>query len=203
MVNLPNFAKNDLLRVIRPISYEHFREILSFPLWNYFLRFIQITREYSKGLTIGIHLLNMNEEYKEKLSQKEYEDNIRLLYDLCLEMLNKLDRWDDFLSAFEQVWKDKRFVFRCHKNSLKEPFGDILAKGIISETKYYLYVHEFYLHIISKEIIERKVKRRNQGRKLGNMYHHTKEDLTTEEKFIRKRWLEDLIIDLKEYKNSH
>lgn len=202
MTNLPVFANNDLLRLIRPISYDHFKELSSYPTWNYFLKIIHITREYDKGLTAGIHLLNMNEEYKDRFSQKEYEDHIRLLYDLCLNMLDKLDRWDDFLVAFNQIWKDKRFIFRCHKKSLNEEFGDVLAKGILSETEHYIYVHEFYLHILSKEVIERKIKKRDQGRKLGNMYHHTKEDLTSEEISCRKMWLEDLITDLKNQKYS-
>jgi hypothetical protein len=202
VTNLPAFAETDILRQGRPITYDQFRELLSYPTWNYFLQVIRMARAYNKGLTAGIHLLNLNEEYKDRLTQKEYDNHIRLLYGLCLDMLDNLDRWDDFLVAFDQVWKDQRFVFRCHKKSLNEEFGDLLAKGVVSETKHYIYVHEFYLHILRKEVIERKIQRREQGRKLGNMYHHTREDLTPEEVAYRQRWLKDLITDFKNQKSA-
>jgi hypothetical protein len=202
VTNLLSFAKTDLLRHGRPITYDQFKELLSYPTWNYFLQVIRMTRAYDKGLTAGIHLLNLNEEYKDRLTQEEYDNHIRLLYGLYLDMLDNLDRWDDFLVAFDQVWKDQRFVFRCHKKSLNEEFGDLLAKGVVSETEHYVYVHEFWLHILRKEVIERKIQRREQGRKLGNMYHHTREDLTPEEVAYRQRWLKDLIADFKNQKSA-
>jgi hypothetical protein len=200
VTNLLSFAKTDLLRHGRPITYDQFKELLSYPTWNYFLQVIRMTRAYDKGLTAGIHLLNLNEEYKDRLTQEEYDNHIRLLYGLYLDMLDNLDRWDDFLVAFDQIWKDRRFVFRCHKKSLNEEFGDLLAKGVVSETEHYVYVHEFYLHVLRKEVIERKIQRREQGRKLGNMYHHTREDLTQEEVAYRQIWLNDIITDLKNQK---
>jgi hypothetical protein len=202
VTNLLSFAKTDLLRHGRPITYDQFKELLSYPTWNYFLQVIRMTRAYDKGLTAGIHLLNLNEEYKDRLTQEEYDNHIRLLYGLYLDMLDNLDRWDDFLVAFDQIWKDRRFVFRCHKKSLNEEFGDLLAKGVVSETEHYVYVHEFYLHILRKEVIERKIQKREQGRKLGNMYHHTREDLTQEEVAYRQIWLNDIITDLKNRKRG-
>jgi len=199
---LPVFAETDPLKRGRWITYEQFRELLSYPTWNYFLQVVRITRAYDEALGAGIHLLNLNEEYKNRLTQKEYDDHTRLLFHLCLDMLDNIDRWDDFLVAFDQVWKDRRFIFRCHKKSLNEEFGDLLAKGVVSETKHYIYVHEFYLHILRKEGIERKIQRREQGRKLGNMYHHTREDLTSEEVAYRQRWLKDLITDFKNQKSE-
>ncbi len=200
--NLPSLAKNDILRHGRPFTYDKFKELLSYPTWNYFLQVIRITRAYDKGLTAGIHLLNLNEKYKDRLTQEEYDNHIRLLYGLYLDMLDNLDRWEDFLIAFDQIWKDRRFIFRCHKKNLNEEFGDLLAKGVVSETEHYVYVHEFYLHILRKEVIERKIQRREQGRKLGNMYHHTREELTQEEIAYRKIWLNDIITELKNQKRG-
>lgn len=200
--NLPKFAETDLLRYGHPITYEQFRELLSYPTWNYLRQVIWIARAYDKGLTAGIHLLNLNEEYKERLTQKEYDNHTRLLYGLCLDMLDKLDRWDDFLVAFDQVWKDRRFIFRCHKKTLNEEFGDLLAKGVVSETEHYVYIHEFYLHLIRKEVIERKIQRRERGYKLGSMYHHTRENLAPEEVAYRQKWLTDLIADFKNQKST-
>jgi hypothetical protein len=148
VTNLPAFAETDLLRQGCPVTYDQFRKLLSYPTWNYFLQVIRITRAYDKGLTAGIHLLNLNEEYKDRLIQKEYDNHTRLLYGFCLDMLDKLDRWDDFLVAFDWVRKDQRFISRCHKKSLNEEFGDILAKSVVSETKHYIYVHEFWLHLL-------------------------------------------------------
>lgn len=200
--NLPVFAETDLLKRGRWITYEQFRELLSYPTWNYFLQFVRMTRAYDEALGAGIHLLNLNEQYKNRLTQKEYDDHTQILYHLCLDMLDKLDRWDDYLFAFDHIWKERRFIFRCHKKSLNEEFGDLLAKGVVSETEHYIYVHEFYLHILRKEVIERKILRREQGRKLGNMYHHRREDLSPEEVAYRKSWLENIIADLKTQKNE-
>ena len=199
---LPVFAETDLLKRGRWITYDQFRELLSYPTWNYFLQVVRIARAYDEALGAGIHLLNLNEEYKNRLTQKEYDDHTRTLSHLCLDMLDKLDRWDDFLTAFDQVWTNKRFVYRCHKKRLSEEFGDLLAKGVVSETKHYVYVHEFWDLVLRKEVIERKVQKRKQGRKLGNMYHHTQEDLTPEEVAYRQRWLKDLITDFKNQKSE-
>ena|GEM_PF-1996335 len=200
--NLAVLRKMDLLKRGHQITYEEFRELLSYPTWNYFLQVVRITRAYEGAISAGIHLLNLNEEYKNRLTQREYDDHAGVVWHLCLDMLDKLDRWDDFLTAFERVWRDRRFVCRCHKKRLNEEFGDLQAKGVVSETKHYVYVHEFWDLALRKEVIERKVQKRKEGRKLGNMYHHRQEDLTPEEVGYRQRWLKDLMADLKNEKSE-
>jgi hypothetical protein len=191
--NLPAFAETDLLRQDEPITYEQFRELLSYPTWNYFTQVIRTARAYDEGLCAGIHLLNLNVEYRDNLTQKEYDKHLRLLYHLCLDLLDKLDYWEEFLDAFSKVWADKRFVHRCHKKQLAGEFGELMAKGVVSETPHYVYLHGFWPHIHRKEVIERKIKRKAEGRKMGNMYHHTRDDLTPEEIYYRRKWLDDLI----------
>ncbi|MCC5848187.1 MAG: hypothetical protein JJU29_08840 [Verrucomicrobia bacterium] len=199
---LPAFAETDLLRQNQPITYKQFRELVSYPTWNYLTQVIRTARAYDEGLSAGIHLLNMNEEYKENLTQEEYDNHLRLLYHLCLDMLDKLDRWQDFLDTFSQVWLDKRFVYRCHKKQLDGEFGELMAKGVVSETPHYVYLHEFWPHVFRKEVIERKIKRQAKGCKMGNMYHHTKDDLTPEEISYRRKWLYDLIHEFNKRKKE-
>jgi len=104
---LPIFAKRDLLKRGRWVSYEQFRELLCYPTWNYFLQAIRLTRAYDEGLGVGMHLMNLNEEYKDKLTQKEYDDHTRMLCHLCLDMLRSIKCGKtsvSFLDATRRVW---------------------------------------------------------------------------------------------------
>ncbi len=85
------------------ITFEQFKGLLSYPIWNYFRQSISVARAYDQGYATGVHLLNLNEQYKDKLSQKEYSSNMKMLCRLCLEMLDKLDRWEEFLDTFEKI----------------------------------------------------------------------------------------------------
>jgi hypothetical protein len=195
------FAGTALLKQNRWITYERFKELLSCPMWSYFLQIVRIGRTYDEALCVGIHLLNLNDEYKDHLTQKEYDDHTQSLLHLCIDMLDKLDRWEDFIAALNHVWADKRFIFRCHKKRLNGEFGELLAKGVVSKTEHYVYVHEFWDLALRKEVIERKIQRKKEGRKLNNMYHHTRYDLTPKEIECRRKWLYDILKECKKHRD--
>ncbi len=57
--------------------------------------------------------------------------------------------------------------------------------------------YEFWDIADRREIVERKIKRKKEGRKMGNMYHHTRENLTEAEIKYRQEWLNNIIEELK------
>jgi hypothetical protein len=95
--------------------------------------------------------------YRDQLDEKQYLLNTWSLYYLTLGMLDKLDRWEDYLRVFAGVLADTR-VGRMP--SLPE--------------------HR-------KRVVERKIKRKRSGMKLGNVMHARQEDLSPSEIQDRRR----------------
>jgi hypothetical protein len=173
---LPDVFANDPL-----IDFQQYRSLLCYPTWNYFSETIRLSREYDLGLAVAIHLLNLTERYRAQLDDKQYLQNTEMSYYMILHMLDKLDRWEDFLNVFAGVMKDVRFTHRCHKKYLEGEFGDAMARYSVPETPCYVRLHSFWPQGLRKEVMERKIERRRKGMKMGNMLHPQKDALSPSE----------------------
>src|SRR5437899_750508 len=91
------------------LTLAKYRTIMSCPMWNYISQAIVRTRSYDPGLDGGLLLLRYTEECRGKLTRKEYQSNLIKLYCFVLRMLDKLDRWDEYLVTWEDIRSHTNF----------------------------------------------------------------------------------------------
>src|SRR6266571_9307069 len=80
------------------LSLEKYQRLMSYPGWNYFTQSIKATRAFENGLDACLILLQYTEDIRDDLSVADYERNLQTLYFFLLTMLDRLDRWGDYLS---------------------------------------------------------------------------------------------------------
>lgn len=157
---------------------------MSYPNWNYLRQAIIKTRDYEKGLEGGCLLLQYTEEEKKKLTDKEYENNSVLLYYFILDMLDKMDRWEDYIMVWKHLRGSKDFTLKYAQKSLKV-HGNKIKPFISRKDSNCLYVHFLWTTLYRKNLIERKIEKSREEKKIWNLFHATKSELTEEE--IQKR----------------
>ncbi len=76
---------------------------MSYPMWNYLMQAVLRTRSYEEGLDGGLLLLSYTEQCRQSLPEREYRSNLIKLYRFILLMLDKLDRWEEYIAVWESI----------------------------------------------------------------------------------------------------
>lgn len=179
---------NNQLATLPKINLEKFRNLFKHPNWNYLHQFIVTTRNYDNGVIAIQYLIDKLETYKHKLKSSEYEKYGVSLYSFLLTLLDKADRWEDYLYVWEQLRNTKKFYIKYVKSVIYSHSPEI-RQFILDETENSLHIHFLYGTNYRKKIIEKKVLKKNEGKKLGNLYHSTIEELTETEIKERIDWI--------------
>ncbi|MCX6258252.1 MAG: hypothetical protein NTW49_10225 [Bacteroidia bacterium] len=98
-------------------NYEQYSQLFSnktYYLWNQLWQIINYTKSYRQGIEIALILQNKFEEYRFNFSEKEQNNQIRMICTVYLNMLDKADLWEDYLNNWEII----------KENSIKYKIGD-------------------------------------------------------------------------------
>jgi len=165
------------------LNLAQYRRILSYPSWNYLLATIIETRSYEAALEACIRLLEFSEKHRERLSQSEYEQNLQRLYLCALSMLDRLDRWEEYLAVWRELRTSTNFCFRATRSIA----GAVpnWESCLIQEAGGSVYLHFLWISAGRKALIERKLARRKEGKRLGHMLHRQQDQLSDEELWNR------------------
>ena len=93
--NAPTLQSLDDLRTYRTILGAWTRAWL--------VEAVRATRSYHAGLEAGLLLLRVAEQHRARLSQQEYMTHRKELYWFVLEMLDRLDQWDVYVTTWDRV----------------------------------------------------------------------------------------------------
>ena len=165
-----------------------YRSILAAPTWGFITEAVVATRAYVTGLEAGLTLLQMTEGYRAHLTPSEGAAHRRALYLFILDMLDRSDEWDGYLTAWEQI--------RTHTHEVLTYRADArlaatrMAPFILGRTRDTLLVHFLFPTSHRKAVIERKVQAQRAGRRLGNRRHHPQSELSASE---RRRRLDRIV----------
>jgi len=173
-------VRNQLIphRLPEKLDAEKYRRLLSYPGWNYFTQSIKATRAFENGLDACLVLLRYTEDIREGLSVKEYERNLQTLYTFLLIVLDHLDRWDDYLSLWENLRKNTNFSATYAKEGL-QLHGNRIQPFILGEDGEYILVHFLYGMSDRKELIKRKQALQRSGKKARK--HTRQEELSNKQ----------------------
>ena len=171
--------------------FEHYAQLLRDRTWNQFLQFVDYTRSFDRGLEIGFLLLTAHEHFREELATERAERNAALIYSFILRMLDKLDLWEEFVTAYDYLLEHTRLSFGGYyaEDSRPHHLGNGANPYILGDVPGGFRVHFLYGLGHRRSVIQRKIERRKEGKKLGNLYHARQSDLTEQELQDRVRWL--------------
>jgi hypothetical protein len=170
------------------MSLRQLRYFCSYPLWNIATAFLKHTRSYSDGLEIAQLLLRAAYDYRHEIPREENERYFSLLFSFYLAMLDRLDRWDEFLRCYDALMRVTSF-YLTYAADAEALHGPKLRQYILDTERGFLKVHFLWGQHHRREIIERKMTRQRDGRSVGHLRHAQKNELTPHEISRRIAWL--------------
>ncbi len=169
------------------LDLDTYRTVMADATWAAITQAVIRTRSYEAGLEAGLLLLQVAEIHHRQLSRRAVETHVPRLYAFVLDLLDRLDRWDDYLAAWASIRAHTAWTL-TYAARARRRHGARLAPFILQEDATTLWVHFLWLTAHRKAVIERKLDRRGRGRKLGNLKHHAQEELSTTELHRRVAW---------------
>ena len=103
---LPRKTGFSLAKILKLSDLE---KILSYPTWNYVQEAISATRSYEEGLEAGVCMFDLLEDHREELTQFAYNDHAKKILWFCLEMMDKLDQWEEYLETWHSLRENTDF----------------------------------------------------------------------------------------------
>lgn len=160
--------------------------LMEYPLWNYVTQVFNYTRAYDDALTFCHRIFEELETHKDEFSEDKYNRKMSSLYLFELLCLFKLDRWDDFMENWKNIFSNVK-IANTYSKSVK--YKPEIQEFILGESRDFIFVHFLWGIRSKKESIERKIRKRNAGGKIGNLLHDQQSSLTSEEILERLNWI--------------
>lgn len=123
-----------------------------------------------------------------RISQGELDAYDRDIIELRLTMLDKLDHWDDYLKLYERVRTEKDYRLRYISGTHTD---EAYFNYLLSSDGHFDEVHFLYKQHHRYRLIQQKLARWRRGRKVGNLRHKPRNELTDEQ--IEERWQRALV----------
>ncbi len=174
------------------LTLHEFRAIFSLRVWPHVRRAIRYTRAYEQGMEACLILLQAAEDFRSELTKKDYANACIMTYGLLLSCLDCLDRWEEYLSVWDQIRTHTELESQFVAGAVAK-HGKKMAPFILRETKQYVYVHFLYGHLRRRDLISRKLEKLRTSGKVGNLLHARREQLSEEEMVTRVAWLRRLL----------
>ncbi len=164
------------------LSPEQYRRLMSYPVWNCFTQSIKATRSFENGIDACLILLRYTEDNRNDIGSQEYEYNLVSLYHFLLNLLDRTDRWGEYLSLWENLRKTTQLFNSYAKDSLKF-HGKEIEPFILADDGDTVRVHFLYGILDRRQVIQRKNAKQLSGNRV--VRHGRQEELSKSE--IRQR----------------
>lgn len=192
-MNLNIRNKKENLKKI--FGFEQYRALFAnetYYYWNQLWQIVNYTKSYKQGVEIALTLLDRFELYKAKFTQDEQERQLILICYQFLKMLDKADRWEDFLKNWEII-KEKSIKLKLgseYSNSSREfHFSRGGKEHFLRDTKNGFKLGFLYGMEKRRDLIKRKLEKSKKSKNIKNLKHEQQVDLTPEEIKERYDWL--------------
>ncbi len=95
---LPVLAGRSLTQLHQdPITLDKYRFMMSPEVWCFATEAIRATRNYDIGLDVGVLLLQCTLQFQDRLDENELDRSLHIISIFILDMLDRSDRWDEYL----------------------------------------------------------------------------------------------------------
>lgn len=177
-----------------PLDWESYCVTMDDSTWKALWRDIDNTQAYEDGLEAGFRLLHATQQHRVQLGGRGYQSNQVLLYRSILAMLDKADRWDAYLAAWETIWAQTSHCLPVRGDALMggdprlAPFVRRADGGFGVPPLPYgvqppktIAVHFLYPQLRRKTLIERKLAQERAGKLVSKRRPLEPDALTAEE----------------------
>jgi hypothetical protein len=181
--------------LIKTPTIEKYRKIMGGRYWNYTQRTILYLREYDAGLQGVAYLLHLTDRYKNGLTEKEIKTNRFKLWSFYLNLLDKLDRWEEYIETVEKFKQDPEGKeFLSEAVPVLTPEG---RKAYIAASDRAAWYHAVYAirkkgdpsaqtwivsHIVERQrIIQKRIDRQKDAKSVKHLMHKRPDEITDEE----------------------
>ena len=177
-----------------PLDWESYRVTMESATWKALWQEIDGSQAYEDGLEVGFRLLEATQRHRAQLSPRGYQANQILLYRSILSMLDKADRWDTYLAAWETIWAqaNRDLTVRGDAQAMSDPrhapFMRQADDGPDSTPFPYgtpppktVAMHFLYTQLRRKALIERRLAQELAGKLVSTRRPVGRNALTTEE----------------------
>ena len=181
-----------------PLDWESYRVTMESATWKALWQDIDGSQAYEDGLEVGLRLLQATQQHRARLSPRGYQANQILLYRSILSMLDKADRWDTYLAAWETIWAqaDRDLTVRGDAQATGDPRHapfvrraddglDVTPPPYGTPPPKAVAMHFLYTQLRRKALIERRLAQESAGKLVSARRPVGRNALTTEE--IRSR----------------
>jgi len=181
-----------------PLDWESYRVTMESATWKALWQDIDGSQAYEDGLEVGFRLLQATQQHRARLSPRGYQTNQILLYRSILSMLDKADRWDTYLAAWETIWAQasRDLTVKGDAQAMGDPRHTPLMRraddGLDVTPPPYgtpppkaVAMHFLYTQLRRKALIERRLAQESAGKLVSARRPVGRNALTTEE--IRSR----------------
>ncbi len=161
-----------------PLDWDTFSVTMHDATWKALWRDIDATQAYDDGLEVGLRLLQATEYHRAQLGERGYQAHQILCYRSILEMLDKADRWDEYLAVWEIIRRQTTHCVAGRGDTLtlhdaqymsfvrREDGGfgvPALPSGMRPPKT--IAVHFLYAQVHRKTMIERKLAQERAGKR--------------------------------------
>lgn len=181
-----------------PLDWESYRVTMESATWKALWQDIDGSQAYEDGLEVGLRLLQATQQHRARLNPRGYQANQILLYRSILSMLDKADRWDTYLAAWETIWAqaDRDLTVRGDAQATGDPRHapfmrradaglDVTPPPYGAPPPKAVAMHFLYTQLRRKALIERRLTQESAGKLVSDRRPVGRNALTTEE--IRSR----------------
>jgi hypothetical protein len=161
--------------------------------WNHLWEMIRYTKSYDLGLEISIRLLNLFEMYRDRFTKEKQESQLFLICLQFLQMLDFLDRWEDYIKYWEIIkeksMNEKIGCSEYSKDSKDFHFNNGGEKYFLYDTQNGFKLSFMYGMEGRRNIIQKKLEKAKNSKKIKNLLHEQQSDFTYQEIKERYDWL--------------
>jgi len=162
-----------------PITLERFRHLIGYPNWSIVCDAATAARRYDLGLDFAMQLFRAAWHFEAQLSAHEFERALHITSIHILDMLDKADRWEDYIDWFVFL-RDYSTVYLRERTAWlarNTPLEDYLIRydGDYAILRYMYHYHPRY------SVIRRKLARKRAGRSTAHLEHHSFHELSPDQ----------------------
>ncbi len=171
---------------LKVLDLHGYRSIMAAGTWGFVVQAVVASRGYARGLDAGLLLLRFTDTHRDELPPREVEDNRRQLYLFVLDMLDRLDQWDAYLDAWRHLRAQTTYASTYVADDMGRPG---MRDYVVRDDGDTWQVPFLWGMACRRDVIARKVRARDQGRRLGHLFHHAQDELTPAEIQRRLSWV--------------
>lgn len=168
-----------------PITLERFRHLIGYPNWSIMCDAATAARRYDIALDFAMQLFRAAWHFEEQLLPHEFERALHITSVHILDMLDRADRWEDYVGWFLFLREHSTLHIRERRSWLAQdtPIDDYLIRW---EDDYAILRYMYHYHP-RYAVVSRKLARKSAGRSTAHLEHDSFQTLSADE--VRDRLL--------------